>query len=272
MTTFDFNATTSIIKQHKPHFKPKIAIILGSGVGEVATQITDTTIIPYTELPNFPRCTTAGHAGQLHLGYIHQTPVACLQGRAHLYEGTNPIVIKNLIRTIKLLGCDTLILTCACGSLNLENKAGSLAMITDHINFQFTNVLIGPNDEDFGPRFPSLDNAYDKELREKFIKIAKKLNIKMGQGVYFASSGPTYETHAEIRAFRALGADFVGMSTVPEVMVARHCGLKVAAIAVITNMAAGLQEQYLSHEEVLYHGKQAAKDLAKLLATFFENN
>jgi xanthosine phosphorylase len=267
----NFSDSANIIKQLKPNFQPKVGIILGSGLGSVAEQITDAMVIPYSKLPNFPKCTTQGHSGQLHLGYIHKTPVACLQGRAHLYEGIDHIIIKNLIRTLKLLGCDTVILTCACGSLNSENQPGSLAMITDHINFQFANILIGKNDEEFGPRFPSLDAAYDNELREKFIQIAKKLGIPLGQGVYMASSGPTYETHAEIRAFRILGANFAGMSTVPEVMVARHCGLKVAAIAAITNMAAGLQEQALSHEEVLFYGKEAAENITKLLLAFFEH-
>jgi xanthosine phosphorylase len=267
----NFNDSANIIKQIKPNFQPKFGIILGSGLGSVAKQITDATIIPYSELSNFPKCATQGHSGQLYLGYIHKVPVVCFQGRAHLYEGTAPIIIKNFIRTLKLLGCDALILTCACGSLNSEILAGSLAMITDHINFQFANVLIGPNDEEFGPRFPSLDGAYDAELREKFIQIAKKLYIPLGQGVYIASSGPSYETHAEIRAFRTLGADFAGMSTVPDVMIARHCGLKIAAIAAITNMAAGLQAEPLSHEEVLLCSHRVAKDITKLLLAFFEH-
>ena len=266
-----FNAAAEIIKQRKPNFQPQVAIILGSGLGQIAEQITDATIIPYNELPNFPQCTTQGHSGLLYLGYIHKTPVVCLQGRAHFYEGTDPIIIKNLIRTPKLLGCGTLILISACGSLNNANPAGSIAMVTDHINLQFANVLTGPNDDEFGPRFPSLDNAYDAELREKFITTAKRLDMKLGTGIYIGTSGPTYETHAEIRAFRTLGADFVGMSTVPEVMVARHCGMKVATIAAITNMAAGLQTQSLSHEEVLLQGQQISKDLTKLLLAFFES-
>jgi xanthosine phosphorylase len=173
-----FNAAAEIIKQRKLNFQPQVAIVLGSGLGQVAEQITDATIIPYNELPNFPKCTTQGHSGLLYLGYIHKTPVICLQGRAHFYEGTDPIVIKNLIRTPKLLGCDTLILISACGSLNNENPAGSIAMITDHLNFQFANTLTGPNDDEFGPRFPSLDNAYDAELRRKFMETASKINLK----------------------------------------------------------------------------------------------
>jgi xanthosine phosphorylase len=266
-----FNESADIIKNRKPNFQPKVAIILGSGLGEIAEQITDATIIPYDELPNFPKCTTQGHSGLLYLGYMHKTPVVCLQGRAHFYEGADPIVIKNLIRTPKLLGCDTLVLVSACGSLSNENPAGSMAIITDHINFQFANILTGPNDDEFGPRFPSLDNAYDVGLRKKFIEIAKKINLKLSEGVYIGTSGPTYETHAEIRAFRTLGANFVGMSTVPDVIVARHCGLKVAAIAAITNMAAGLQTQALSHEEVLLRGQQVSHNVTRLLIAFFEN-
>lgn len=272
MSAFDFHESANFIKKHKPSFKPKVGIVLGSGVGDVVKQITDPTIISYDELPHFPKCTTAGHAGKLHLGYINKTPIVCLQGRAHFYEGIDHIILKNLIRTIKLLGCELLILTCACGTINQNYKPGSLAMISDHINFQFLNVLRGPNEEEFGPRFPSLDNAYDAEIRKKFFVAAEKAKIKLGEGVYIASSGPTYETHAEVRAFRTLGADFAGMSTVPEVMVARHCGLKVAAIAVITNMAAGLQQEALSHEEVLIYAKHAASDFANLLQTFFESN
>jgi len=263
-----YNEASNHIKKLKPNFKPKAGIILGSGLGNVADQITDATVIPYSELPNFPKCNIQGHSGQLHLGYINKTPVVCLQGRAHWYEGASPVIIKNLIRTLKILGCDTLVLTCACGSLNSDNPPGSLVMVTDHINFQFSNILIGNNDDEFGPRFPSLDNAYDAELRQKFLHLAKELDIKLGEGVYFGTSGPTYETHAEIKAFRMLGADLVGMSVIPEVMIARHCGLKVAAIAAITNMAAGLQSQALSHEEVLHYGKQVGKDIAKLLLNF----
>ncbi|MCK4609047.1 MAG: purine-nucleoside phosphorylase [Gammaproteobacteria bacterium] len=257
-------AAAKIIKQRVPNFVPKIGIVLGSGLGPLAEKITDATIISYSELPGFP-CSgnVAGHAGKLHLGMLQGQPVACLQGRAHSYEG-NTTIIKTIIRTLKLLGCETLLMTNAAGSLRHEVGVGELMLINDHINYQFTNPLIGPNEDEFGPRFVSMENAYDSELRAKFSKAAEKIGIKLAQGVYFATSGPAFETPAEIAAFRTLGADAVGMSTVADNIVARHCGMKVAAISAITNLAAGMHPEALSHEQTLQGAELAVEKMQKL--------
>jgi xanthosine phosphorylase len=259
----------SVIKKTKPNFIPKIGIILGSGLGKIAEQIENATVIPYDELPGFPECSVVGHAGNLVLGEIHGINVALLQGRGHLYEGEHLIpVIRTYIRTLKLLGCDLAILTNAAGSFREDVAPGNLMLITDHINFQFNNPLVGSNDDEFGPKFFSMENAYDKDIGNKFLATAEKLKIKLAQGVYLAVSGPNFETPAEIRAYRTLGADAVGMSTVPEVLVARHCGLKVACISVITNLAAGMNAEPLSHEQTLRCAKLAVDDLTNLLLTF----
>jgi xanthosine phosphorylase len=262
-------ASADIIALYKPDFKSKIAIILGSGLGEFADHVKDATIIPYYKLPGFHHCTAEGHAGNMLLGYVNSTPVVCLQGRPHIYEGIYSDVMKTLIRTLKLIGCEMLLLTNAAGSLRDEVPAGSLMLITDHINLQFTNPLVGPNDDEFGPRFFSMENAYNQDLRYRLQDIAKRLNIDLAKGVYIGVSGPSFETPAEIRAFRVMGADAVGMSTVPEVLMARHCNLKVAGISVITNLAAGMNpEEELSHEKTLRYAKLAAADLTNLMLTF----
>lgn len=193
------------------------------------------------------------------------TPVACLQGRAHYYEGKSHAAIRDPIRTLKLLGCETLILTNAAASLRKEVIPGSIVCITDHINFQGQNPLLGPNDESFGPRFPSLQHAYDEFLINLTQETAADLNLKIYDGIYLATLGPCYETPAEIRAFKILGADVVGMSTVSEVIVARHCNMKVLTLSTITNMACGMTDEYLTHEAVLEVAKGVASDLSNLL-------
>jgi xanthosine phosphorylase len=258
-----------IIQKRAPNFRPKLAFILGSGLGAVAQQMTDHITIPFDELPNFSVSKVLGHAKNLHLGYLHKVPVVCFDGRTHLYEGENALeVVKTMIRAVKLLGCEILFTTCAVGSTNLDIKAGDLVAITDHINFTFANPLIGPNDERFGDRFCTMDNAYDKDLREKVKIIAKKNNIPITEGVYLAASGPSFETHAEIRAYKMLGADVVGMSNVPEVIVARHCGIKVASVCAVTNLAAGLNPEPLSHEVTLRGAKLGVEKLSKLILAF----
>ena len=203
--------------------------------------------------------------GQLTLGYLKKLPVVCLQGRSHFYEDGSFESLKTYIRTLKLIGCRYLIVTNASGSLHADMPPGDLMLITDHLNFQGTNPLIGPNDEAFGPRFPSLDEAYDKTLRQHFLKTAGHLQIKLHQGVYAYMTGPSYETAAEISALKTLGADAVGMSTVPEILVANHCGLKIAAIATLTNFATGLASFSHSHTQVLSVAKQATVQLMTLL-------
>lgn len=256
------------IKQQAPHFKPVLAIVLGSGLGSFAEQLDDAISFSYDELPGFPKVTVHGHGGNLVLGHLEGVAVACLQGRAHSYEGNTHEIVKTYVRTLKLLGCDYFLATNASGSLREDVGPGELMLISDHINMQPGNPLAGPNDDEFGPRFFPLDNAYDEELRDKLLKIAHRENIALNQGVYLAVLGPNYETAAEIRAFRIMGADAVGMSTVPEVLVANHCGMKVAVIATITNYATGLACTSHSHEAVVMMASKAAEKLNRLVKQF----
>ncbi len=259
-----------IIRNRLPDFQPKIGIALGSGLGSFADQLEDAIAISYEELPGFPRHTVFGHGHKLVLGYLHGVAVACLQGRAHSYEGANDETVKTYVRTLHLLGCEYFLATNASGSLQEKIGPGELMLIRDHINLQPGNLLAGPNDDEFGPRFFPLDNAYDKNVCEKLLKIAEKENINLHQGVYISVLGPNYETAAEIRAFRILGADAVGMSTVPEVLVANHCGMKVAVIAIITNYATGLNFIAHSHEAVVEKAAQTAGKLAALIKQFIK--
>ncbi len=256
------------IKELAPNIQPKLGIVVGSGLGFLADKLTDAVTIPYSDLPGFPDVNVAGHVCEMVLGYLNGTPVACLKGRAHTYEGTSYEAVRNYVRTLKLIGCEFFLATNASGSLNENVGPGSLMMIGDHINMQFGNPLVGPNADEFGPRFPPMDNAYDPELRQKLAASAEKLGIDLAEGVYISVLGPSYETPAEIRAFRAMGADAVGMSTVPEVIVARHCGLKVAVIATITNFACGLSKTSLNHDDVLETTAKASDKLMNLVTDF----
>ncbi len=221
---------------------------------------------PYDELPGFGQVTVHGHHGNLVLGFLSGVPVVCLQGRSHLYEGPQALdTIKNYVRTLKLLGCDYFLATNASGSLQEEVGPGELMLIRDHINFQPTNPLVGPNDDAMGPRFYPLDQAYDEDFCNTIKNAAKQENITLHDGVYLAVLGPHYETAAEIKAFKILGADAVGMSTVPEVLVANHCGLRVGVIATITNYATGLAKTSHNHDSVVATANQAADKLNKLL-------
>ncbi|KTC78311.1 purine-nucleoside phosphorylase [Legionella brunensis] len=256
------------IKEKVPNFKPTLGIVLGSGLGSFADELEDAVSISYEQLPGFPKLTVHGHGGNLVLGYLSGVGVVCLQGRAHTYEGTSYEVIKTYVRTLKLLGCDYFFATNASGSLREDVGPGELMLITDHINMQPGNPLVGPNDDEFGPRFVPLDNAYDKGMRDKLLQIAHKESISLNQGVYLSVLGPNYETAAEIRAFRIMGADAVGMSTVPEVLVANHCNMKVAVIATITNYATGLACTSHSHEAVVLMASKAAEKLNLLVKQF----
>jgi xanthosine phosphorylase len=250
--------------------RPRVGIVLGSGLGAVADAVADPTAVDYADLPGFPRPTVAGHGGQAVLGRIGAVAVAALQGRAHVYEGGDLDAIRTPIRALRAAGAEILVLTNAAGSLRPEVGPGRLMLITDHINLSGVNVLAGPNDDEIGPRFPSLRDAYDPELRERLSAAAAELGTELAEGVYLAVSGPTFETPAEIRAFDTLGADAVGMSTVHETAVARHAGLRVAAVSAITNFAEGMSEQPLSHEQTLRDGQWAADALAPLLVRFVE--
>lgn len=256
------------IRQHFPDFRPQVGIILGSGLGGFADHLENKQYLPYDQIPGFPVLTVHGHAGNLILGELHGIKMACLQGRVHRYEGDNYHIVKNYVRTLRLLGCDYFIATNASGSLQETMPPGELMLVTDHINLQPANPLIGPNDDEFGPRFFPLDNAYDKDMRKTFAAIAEKEGITLHQGTYLSVIGPNYETAAEIRAFRLLGADAVGMSTVPEVLVANHCGMKVAVIATITNYATGLDNVSHCHHAVVNMAEKSAEQLSRLVKHF----
>jgi xanthosine phosphorylase len=247
---------------------PRLGIILGSGLGAVAEALEDAVTIPYTELPDFPAPSVHGHAGTLALGTLSGLSVACLQGRKHVYEGGDPGAMRGPVRALKAAGADALFITNAAGSLREDVGPGSLMAISDHINMLGVNPLTGPNDDAVGPRFPSLRDAYDPELRRALHGAADSLGVALADGVYLATAGPSFETPAEIRAFRTLGADAVGMSTIPEVILARHAGLRVAAVSAITNLAEGMGGEALSHEQTLRYANQAAGDLTRLIIEF----
>lgn len=254
------------IKQRAPTASPRVAIVLGSGLGGLTQHIQHAITIPYTALPGFPTITVEGHHGQLILGELAGVPVACLQGRAHAYEGhASEEAIRTYVRTLRLLGCDFFIATNAAGSLRASIGPGELMLITDHINLQPSNPLIGPNDETFGPRFYPLDQAYHPLLRDHFLNAAEQAHISLHQGTYISVLGPHYETAAEIKAFRLWGADAVGMSTVPEVLVANHCGMKVAVISMITNYATGLATESHQHSAVIKTAARGSDTLSQLM-------
>ncbi len=249
---------------------PRLGIVLGSGLGAVADALEDAQRIPYSELPDFPEPGVAGHVGTLGLGTLAGLSVAVLQGRRHVYEGGDAGAMRGPVRALKAAGAEAILVTNAAGSLRPEVGPGSLMAISDHINLLGVNPLTGPNDDAVGPRFPSLRDAYDPELRATLHGAADRLGVALAEGVYLATAGPSFETPAEIRAFRTLGADAVGMSTVPEVILARHAGLRVAAVSAITNLAEGMGGEALSHEQTLRHAEVAAKDLTRLILAFCE--
>src|SRR5216683_1282913 len=235
----------------KTKLRPEIALVLGSGLGAFADEFASPTKIPYAEIPHFPRSTAIGHAGQLVIGMVGDVPVAGMQGRVHLYEGYSAKDVAFPIRVFARMGIKAVILTNAAGGIKREFVQGQRVAISDHINLQGVNPLTGPNDERFGLRFHDMTSAYDKHFREMTVGEANRLGIGMYEGVYAALTGPSYETPAEIRYLRAIGADLVGMSTVPEVIAARHSGIRVLGISRVTNAAAGILDQPLNHREVL---------------------
>lgn len=231
-------------------------MVLGSGLGGFGEELTEATRIPYSEIPAFPVSTAVGHAGQMVIGKAATVPVAAMQGRAHLYEGYPPQQVAFPIRVFARMGIRAVLLTNAAGGINLEYQQGALVVITDHINLQGHNPLVGMNDDRFGPRYPDMTHAYCSSYRNFAVEEAGKLGITIYQGVYAALLGPSYETPAEIRYLRTIGADLVGMSTVSEVIAARHMGLNVLAISCVTNMAAGILDQPINHQEVLATGER----------------
>ena len=249
----------------KTKLLPKIALVLGSGLGAFADELDAATRIPYEKIPGFPRSTAVGHAGRLVIGKAGGIVVAAMQGRVHSYEGYSAKEVVFPMRVFGRMGIRSAILTNAAGGINLEFKQGALVVIRDHINLQGSNPLIGPNDDRFGPRFPDMSQAYCKSYREVALAEAKRLAIEVREGVYAALSGPSYETPAEIRYLRTIGADLVGMSTVPEVIVARHMGIRVLGISCVTNMAAGILDRPLDHREVLETGERVKGQFIALL-------
>jgi len=249
----------------KTKLRPKIALVLGSGLGGFADELTDATRIPYQKIPDFPRSTAIGHAGLLVIGKAEGIAVAAMQGRVHLYEGYSAREVGFAMRVFGRMGMRSAILTNAAGGINPEFKQGALVVIRDHINLQGANPLTGSNDERFGPRFPDMTQAYWRSYREIALAEAKRLGIEPHEGVYAALPGPSYETPAEIRYLKTIGADLVGMSTVPEVIVARHMGIRVLGISCVTNMAAGILDRPLDHSEVLETGERVKSQFIALL-------
>jgi xanthosine phosphorylase len=267
----DPRTAVEVVSARCPDVRPRVGLILGSGLGGIADAVEDPTAIDYALLPGFPRPGVEGHAGRLVLGRIAGIPVACLQGRVHLYEGLPAQAVNVLPRTLKGLGCELLILTNAAGSLRPEIEPGAIALIEDHINLLGQNPLVGPHAAAAGPRFPDMSEVYDRELGERARRVAGRLGIALRSGVYLATLGPSFETPAEIQAFRALGADLVGMSTVPEAISARHAGLKVLGLSIVTNLAAGLAAHPLSHHETLTQAAGAGATLERLLRGLLED-
>lgn len=243
--------TAAAYIQKRAAQSPKIGLVLGSGLGVLAEQMTRAVKIPYRDIPSFPISTVPGHAGQLVLGKLGGNDVVTMQGRFHYYEGYALSEVTFPVRVMHELGVETVIVTNAAGGINESFESGDLMLIRDHINFTFRNPLIGRNEPEWGPRFPDMSEAYDRSLRKLAREVASEQGIRLQEGVYAGVTGPSYETPAEIRMLRTLGGDAVGMSTVPEVIVARHMGMRVLGISCITNMAAGVLDQPLSHEEVM---------------------
>ncbi|MCM3652196.1 purine-nucleoside phosphorylase [Metabacillus litoralis] len=268
----DYNQIKEAANYVKVKFNdtPKVGLILGSGLGVLADEIEQSVKIPYDEIPNFPVSTVEGHAGQLVFGTLKGAKVVAMQGRFHFYEGYSLDKVTAPVRVMKELGVETLIVTNAAGGINELFEAGDLMLITDHINNMGANPLIGPNDSNIGVRFPDMSESYNLNLREMAKSSANELNIKLQEGVYVGNTGPSYETPAEIRALRTLGGDAVGMSTVPEVIVAKHAGLNVLGISCISNMAAGILNQPLSHDEVIETTEKVRVNFLNLVKSIVE--
>lgn len=261
----------AVVHRHVPQsFSPKAAIILGSGLSSLAEQMSNVRTIPYQAIPGLQTGAVAGHASLLAAGELNGVPVVCLRGRLHLYEGVSPEAVRTLVRIPKHMGCTVMVVTGAVGSMREDAGAGEVMMLTDHMNFQGTNPLLGKNDESEGPRFMSMDDAYDRGLQDAMEAAAGRAGVPLHKGVYCSVLGPSFETPAEIRAFRMLGADVVGMSVVPEVIAARHCGMKVAGLTAITNAAAGLSNEKITHEGTLQFGEVAARKINKIIPEFLK--
>jgi purine-nucleoside phosphorylase len=249
----------------KTKVRPRIGVVLGSGLGGFANEIAGATRIEYRNIPNFPRSTAIGHAGRMVIGKVADVPVAVMQGRVHMYEGYSPQEVIFPMRVMARMGIRAVLLTNAAGGINTSFSQGCLVVLRDHINLQGTNPLIGPNDERFGERFPDMTQVYWKPYQAAALEEGKRLGMEIAQGVYAALTGPSYETPAEIRYLRTIGADLIGMSTVPEVIAAAHMGIRVLGISCVTNMAAGILDQPITTEEVMETGERVKADFVALL-------
>ncbi|MGH3039915.1 MAG: purine-nucleoside phosphorylase [Gaiellaceae bacterium] len=263
------SAAADVIGARAGGFIPRVGVVLGSGLGPLADDVTEPVVVPYAELSGFPEAGVAGHAGRLVLGRIGETPVALMQGRAHLYEDGRPDGMKEAVRTLAEIGCRSLVLTNAAGSLDPELGPGSVMLVSDHIGLTGVSPLFG---EGGTGRFVDMVDAYSPRLRERLRELAARLGIELREGVYVWFSGPQFETPAEIRAARILGGTAVGMSTVPEVILARQAGLEVAALSVITNLAAGMSEERLSHEQTMRVAATAMETTGRLVRAFLEEH
>lgn len=262
----NYKAACETISKLSGGFVPEIVIVLGSGLAGFADRVDAVSVINYNDIPDFNASTAPYHNGRLILGTVEGKKVACMDGRLHLYEGLELEQVVFPLRVLRKLGAEKIILTNASGGINTDFVVGDIMLIEDHINFQGRNPLIGKNDDELGPRFPDMTYAYDPELRAVAADCAERLGIDIKKGVYLSCTGPSYETPAEIRAFRILGADAVGMSTVPEVIAAVHCGYRVLAFSLVTNMAAGITGNRLTMEEVAETGKRRSKVLGSLVS------
>ncbi len=263
--------SSKIFQKKTNNIQSKIAVILGSGLTNFFEEHEILHTISYEELPDFPQPTVTGHAGKVVVGTIHKQNVVCMYGRSHIYEGHDPSKLANPIRVLKDIGCELLVITNAAGSLKKQMPPGSLMVVNDHINWSGFNPLIGPNNESYGPRFSDMSDSYHRFYRTQLKNIAKKNNQNIFEGVYCMYSGPSFETPAEINALHILGGDAVGMSTVPEVIVANHCGLSVVAISIITNYAAGMSKTKLSHQETLEQASLAEGKVLTLIKGFIRD-
>jgi purine-nucleoside phosphorylase len=266
MTLFDAVSQTVAALEKRNIRRPRVGVVLGSGLGDFANELAHVDKIPYSELPHMPLARVPGHAGNLCFGQIGAVDVVCLQGRVHLYEGHDVHAVVHGVRTMARLGVRVVLLTNAAGGLDPTWSPGDLMVVTDHLNLMATSPLVGPNDERFGPRFPDMTQAYDRDVRSKLFQVAKQTGLALREGVYAGLLGPSYETPAEIRMLRVLGADAVGMSTVPEVLALRHLGVAVGALSCISNLAAGLSPTPLSHREVEQVARSRRADLIALLS------
>ena len=264
-------AAAALIRARADGLQPKIAVVLGSGLGAVADLLAERASIPYAALPGFSPVAVSGHEGTLKIGTVSDVPVFYLKGRTHLYEGAGADPIKATIRTMKTLGVEVLVLTNACGGLHEDLQPGSIMLINDHINRMGTNPLVGANDDEWGPRFPSQEDAWNPGLRRLMLSAAAQSDVRLTEGVHSAHLGPTFETPAEVRAARVMGADAVGMSTVPETILGRYYGLQVLALSTITNFAAGLAPHAPSHGETKEVAGSVSGRLSRLVTAFLSD-